>query len=124
MEIVCRQFADILTRESPGADERADPVIVCRTCGQAVTDPEQQMTMDGGFVHAFANPLGQVFEIGCFRQAPGCAAASAASTDFTWFAGYAWQVGICVSCAGHLGWIFIAGSHRFFGLILERLRFP
>lgn len=124
MDIVCRQFPDMLAQESPGSDELAFPVIVCRTCGHPVTDPAQRITMDGGFIHTFANPHGQVFEIGCFLRAPGCDAASGASTEFTWFAGYAWQVGICVSCAGHLGWVFIADRHRFFGLILERLVFP
>jgi peptide methionine sulfoxide reductase MsrB len=44
--------------------------------------------------------------------------------EFTWFAGYAWQVGICGNCDAHLGWIFTSDPHRFYGLILERLRFP
>ncbi len=121
---VCRQPVDVLTRENPVAEDRSSPVIVCRNCLFSVTDPEQRMTMEGAFLHTFANPHGHVFEIGCFSRAPGCVEGSASSMEFTWFAGYAWQVGICGSCATHLGWIFTADTRRFYGLILDRLHFP
>jgi hypothetical protein len=124
MTTVCRQFVDVMTREDTFAEDRFSPVIVCRSCLFTVTDPEQRMTVEGEFLHAFANPHGHVFEIGCFSRAPGCVKGSEPSMEFTWFAGYAWQVGICGNCAAHLGWIFSGESHQFYGLILEKLLFP
>jgi hypothetical protein len=35
--------------------------------------------------------------------------------------GYRWQLAYCRGCAAHLGWGFVGGAGRFFGLILERL---
>lgn len=124
MDIVCRQPTVLEPQKKSAADPHFLPAIVCRNCSHPVTDPTQRINMNGGFYHTFANPHGQVFEIGCFQRAPGCAAASDLSVEFTWFAGYAWQVGICTNCAGHLGWVFTAPGHRFFGLILDRLVFP
>jgi hypothetical protein len=35
-------------------------------------------------------------------------ASSEASTLFTWFEGYAWQVASCAGCGTHLGWRFVS----------------
>ena len=81
--------------------------------------------MNGSHRHTFANPHGIIFEIGCFKQASGCAAVGPPSAEFTWFAGYRWQPGLCVACLIHLGWVFsAAGGDGFHGLILERLIEP
>jgi hypothetical protein len=41
--------------------------------------------------------------------------------EFTWFAGYTWQIGVCRKCLSHLGWRFQSMGDYFFGLILDRL---
>ncbi len=124
MLVICKKESDpeILEKSAKGFAD--SPVIVCRTCSHKVTTPDNRLEMNGRFLHAFANPHGHVFEIGCFSRAGGCISASLPSMAFTWFAGYAWQIGICANCTEHLGWIFVSKKFRFFGLIVEKLIFP
>ncbi len=124
-DTICREVS---TETLPSSDTQAleldDPVILCRSCQSLVSAPEFQIEVNHGFSHTFANPLGHVFEIGCFSQARGCVAASSRSNEFSWFPGYDWQIGICRSCQAHLGWIFSGNMEKFFGLILDKLIFP
>lgn len=71
-------------------------------------------------LHTFVNPAGLVFRLTCYARADGCAAVGDPSTQWTWFPGHAWQVGICRSCAAHLGWRF-SGSQTFWGLVDDRV---
>ncbi|MCG8614811.1 MAG: cereblon family protein [Desulfobacterales bacterium] len=109
-------------------DEKEEPVVRCRTCNHTVAKSESRISIEQKFAHTFANPAGHVFEIGCFRQAEGCVAASPPSDEFSWFRGYAWRVGICRHCQVQLGWVFSsvtdANPPRFFGLILDQLILP
>jgi hypothetical protein len=86
-----------------------------------VTSRDTAIEVDGGHVHVRRNPAGFVFQIGCFRYAPGCAAEGPSSEEWSWFPGYTWQVGLCTGCGAHLGWVFVLAPARFYGLILERL---
>jgi hypothetical protein len=109
--------------EQPSVQE--EPFILCRDCLHPITRPSDRVSIEGRHAHTFANPHGIVFEIGCFRSAPGCGAIGPASSDFTWFAGHRWRVCICAACLTHLGWMFLpAVGDAFYGLILERLREP
>jgi hypothetical protein len=110
-------------RETPQT-RPAEPeaAIVCRQCRHPVTRPQERIAMAGSHQHAFANPAGLVFEIGCFRQAPGCRHAGPACLDFSWFPGYRWRIALCRGCQVQLGWRFESPVQRgFSGLILERL---
>jgi len=114
-------------REMPSEREapEAEPLILCRECLHPVTRETERLSVDGAHRHTFANPHGVVFEIGCFRRAPGCAYAGASSDEFSWFAGYTWRVALCAACLIHLGWVFqSSGGDRFHGLILDRLIEP
>lgn len=106
----------------PGAADGTEEAIRCRACGQVVTGHEQHLAVGGSPVHTFFNPAGIVFELGCFRRAPGCTASGALSAEFTWFPGYLWQIVLCRNCRTHLGWHFISAEDSFFGLILARLQ--
>lgn len=97
-------------------------VIVCANCGSEITRPEARVTRRGSHEHAFFNPLGIVYDIGCFATAPGCVEVGVTSDEFSWFPGYIWQVNCCRNCQTHLGWTFSNGEDRFYGLVLERLR--
>lgn len=108
----------------PAPVDSPEPVIVCRACGFTICRPDDAIPMAGAHRHTFANPHGIVFEIGCFRNAPGCAGVGPATDDFTWFAGYRWRIAICAACHEHLGWRFEGDSDSFHGLILDRLVFP
>jgi len=106
-------------REDTGDD--AKRVLVCATCLQVVTTTASRIEVGGAHAHTFANPLGFVFHIGCFAVAPGCVPVGEASTEFTWFAGFAWRAATCRGCREHLGWLFRSTHRRFHGLILDRL---
>ena len=112
-------------KPSEETDTEAEKEILCRQCRQGITDPGQIISVQGGHRHTFANPLGVVFEIGCFQAVRNCAAVGPSSGEFTWFSGFRWRVLICGVCLTHLGWMFTStGPNRFFGLILDRLEFP
>lgn len=129
LDLVCKTAEEPATasaKAEPGVKD--DPVILCRNCRNAVTKPEFRISVANGFSHTFANPAGHVFEIGCFSRADGCTAASPPSSEFSWFKGYVWHVGICRHCQAQLGWIFSSstgtGRAGFFGLILDQLIVP
>ncbi|NOY68546.1 MAG: hypothetical protein GXP53_03510 [Deltaproteobacteria bacterium] len=102
--------------------DKDDENLVCRQCGCVITSSLEQIAVKGSGSHTFANPVGIVFEITCFKNAPGCGISGQASGEFTWFSGYAWQVAFCMSCLTHMGWRFISNSGRtFFALITDKL---
>ena len=113
----------------PGTDTAVDvhdePVIVCRQCRFTITRPAEALVVNGAHRHTFANPHGLVFEVACFRSAPGCAHTGAATDDFTWFRGYAWRIALCGGCLAHLGWHYEAPvGDVFHGLIVDHLILP
>jgi len=115
-----------------GAEEPADDTlaaseerraVVCARCSAEITSIDSSKEVDGSHRHAFFNPAGLLFEIGCFRSASGCLELGVASTEFSWFPGYAWRFSVCRQCRTHLGWMFVSrdGADVFWGLILNRL---
>lgn len=94
--------------------------LYCRYCRHRITAADAAMAVNGGQVHVRTNPAGIRYEFGCFSRAPGCVAAGTATSEHTWFPGYAWQIALCGGCGEHLGWRF-RGDSGFFGLILNRL---
>ena len=98
--------------------------IVCSQCHHEVTDRSHRTRRAGEHEHTFANPHGFFYTIGCFADAPGCEVSGAPSDEFSWFAGYLWQITACSGCKTHLGWHFTCGPNdAFYGLILNRLVF-
>ena len=114
--------------ETPAAEEKSpqeEIYILCRDCLHPVTRPADRISVQGRHRHTFANPHGVVYEIGCFRSAPGCGLIGPASEEFTWFAGHRWRVCVCAACLVHLGWRFAStDGEPFYGLILDRLIEP
>ena len=106
-------------RDEPGAG--VGRALVCAECLHAVTSTSARIRVSGGDSHTFANPHGFVFHVACYAVAPGCAAVTEASTDFSWFPGYAWQVAVCRGCGTHLGWLFRSADSHFHALIVDRL---
>ena len=124
MYLVCKEVSDLLPGEQREREVCEDPIILCKNCGGFISRPSWQRQMDNAFSHTFANPHGHVFVIGCFDDAPGCVAVSPLSSEFSWFKGYHWNIGVCQGCDTHLGWIFRSDQDLFFGLILDKLIFP
>jgi hypothetical protein len=115
----------LLEKEAEDQAPEEEEYILCRQCRQAITRPDDRLSIQGAHRHTFANPHGIVFDIGCFRRVIGCGYAGAASDEFTWFAGYNWRVCYCTMCLTHLGWIFGSkAGDNFHGLIMDRLIEP
>jgi hypothetical protein len=104
--------------------ERQGPVL-CSQCRTMITSTTEIMSIQGSHGHTFANPEGILFQIGCFRSAPGCGHIGEATEEWSWFKGFRWRVALCRGCLTHLGWLYASGSgDQFHGLILNRLVFP
>ena len=102
-------------------DGGGDDWLACSRCEYRLTSDQDRTTVNERHEHTFMNPHAFAYHIGCFGNAPGAAGYGAATTEFTWFPGYAWQLAHCRGCGVHLGWKFQADSHSFFGLVLDRL---
>ncbi|MGI9536412.1 MAG: cereblon family protein [Desulfocapsaceae bacterium] len=111
---------DNLSTEKDESDKEQQKGLLCRVCHQLITTSKESLEKDGKHLHTFFNPAGIVYEIGCFRRAPGCLPFGAPSSEFAWFGGYSWQVVYCRSCQQHLGWRF-SGEDRFYGLVVNKL---
>jgi len=107
------------TRSSDGP--RAQGALVCARCRGLVTSQASAISVSGSHAHAFTNPHGFEFRIGCFADAPGCTELGGESSYWSWFPGFTWQVSLCRQCGEHLGWLFRSPDARFFGLVLDRL---
>lgn len=96
--------------------------ICCKFCGFPVTTRDQKISVGSSHTHTFFNPAGIVFELGCFKAAPGCLVSGDPTSEFTWFAGYLWNFSHCRNCRAHLGWFYQQEERNFFGLILTKLK--
>ncbi len=105
-------------KEKTGVDE----ALFCKSCSNRITHRDQTISVSGSHTHTFFNPDGIVFELGCFRNAPGCLPAGEVTSEFTWFSGHVWCFALCRVCGVHLGWHYEMGESVFLGLILARLR--
>lgn len=95
--------------------------LFCAACRHFITHQDERIPVQGEHEHRFTNPHGIAFHIGCFREAGGCSAIGAATTEYTWFPGYAWRIALCANCRAHLGWRFQSEDDYFHGLIVDRL---
>jgi hypothetical protein len=115
-ERLLRQLQDDEQEQDKGND------LCCAHCGRPITREDQRIPIQGRYEHAFRNPHGIFFHIGCFETAPGCEPLGEATEEWTWFPGYSWQVALCMGCGTHLGWRYRSRTGDLFhGLILDRL---
>ena len=95
--------------------------ILCAACKHPITRTDAAIAVAGSHEHTFMNPGGLVFQIACYREAPGALQAGPPSPEWTWFPGHLWRVTLCAACLTHLGWSFHRESSTFFGLVLDRI---
>lgn len=111
------------TLKQPDVDDLAKrkSVLCCVQCQHRITEQAARLELAGGHLHVFTNPGGFTYEIALYEYAD-CVTHGPATTDYSWFAGYAWQLALCANCHAHLGWRYRkAGSAAFYGLIRDRL---
>jgi len=109
----------VLSRLEKSGREHA---IVCKLCGYRITSESAKIMVNNSHVHTCTNPAGIIYTFGCFQDAPGITATGTASSEYTWFTGYSWQILVCSNCNEHLGWLFRNGD-IFFALIVDKLTF-
>lgn len=103
------------------------PQIRCRACRQPISSEDQVFAPPGSnAVAAYANLFGQLREVVALRRAEGLIFGAEASTELTWFSGYAWRVAGCAACRAHLGWRYEATLSAlepevFFGLLTSAI---
>ena len=102
------------------ADTGRGKKLRCRICEHVITFENMRVSIEGSTEHIRSNPHGYEFHFECFQDAPGCSTVGSATTEYTWFRGYKWQLAICGGCGEHLGWLF-RGDKNFYGLISMRL---
>src|SRR5262245_49276952 len=113
-----RRVAEVGNAEQEATTTTSRGRIVCAACGHAIAEERDRISVGGTHEHTCVNPHGLVFHIGCFAAASGCRAIGTPTTEFTWFAGFAWNYALCGSCAALLGWRYHGADASFFGLIL------
>ena len=112
------------TRHDSATAERVRKSFACRRCGTAVSDTDALFPKDGeGAVRVFSNPYGLLCEILTLRRAENLVAVGPPTWEFTWFAGYAWEIVLCQGCQTHLGWRFSGDGEprEFWGLLRDGL---
>jgi hypothetical protein len=118
------RFVDAIEKSKKKSREQKSEkrYFLCKFCKNRITSADHLIEISGSHQHACTNPDGDIFSIGCFSEASGCAATERWTTRFTWFAGFRWRVAVCSACFVQLGWEYHATDGRsFFGLILDRL---
>lgn len=108
-----------------GKSDKGD-TLHCANCGQLLAGIEDLCRIMGRPPRkSYVNPHGLVCPILTLAEAVGLEVDTYASTEHTWFEGYAWSPVACESCGLFLGWCFAAESgaspETFFGLLEERL---
>jgi hypothetical protein len=99
--------------------------LVCRSCGTTISTTDAVIPR-GDWPLVFANPQGRVFELVLLRAAEELVFVGPATTEYTWFSGYAWRVALCAGCGNALGWRYEAAEPErspaiFFGLQSKEL---
>lgn len=108
------------TGDSPAEEEEK---LYCINCGHLITKGSWRISVGGDHEHTFFNPAGNIYELFCFKEAPGVFAKASPSSEFTWFKGYQWQPVFCSACAVLMGWKFLGeqAPRIFFTLIKSKL---
>lgn len=110
-------------RATSAGDQSDKPIgraVLCASCSAQISDTSQRIEVSGRHQHTFFNPAGNVYQVVCFANAPGCRGIGPFSAEFSWFPGHRWQIGVCARCSEHLGWHF-AGEIAFTALIEPRI---
>ena len=118
------RFADTTGKpeEKRREQEEEKRYFLCKFCKNRITSADHVIEISGSHRHVCTNPEGDIFSIGCFAEADGCASTKRWFLKFTWFAGFSWRVAVCSTCFVQLGWEYQAAEGRsFFGLILDQL---
>src|SRR5262245_16829001 len=93
-------------RAAPRLDEGTGPGRrwLCRRCRAFLATAADELAMNGAVRHEHTNPAGWVCRFLTVARCANAIPTSVATVEYTWFAGYAWEVLGCEGCRAHLGW--------------------
>jgi hypothetical protein len=80
--------------------------IVCRACSTRIARKEDILENASHAPLIFSNPHGHTFHLLLVTKTEAMIHDPVFTSEHTWFAGYAWSIGVCRSCRSHLGWQF------------------
>lgn len=107
--------------ENEDDDKMKQRNLICARCEEPVTKVSEKVNIFGRHDHAF-HLYGEMVRLGCFGNAPGCMGVQGISNGYSWFRGYSWQIQVCNTCYTQLGWKYMSGNDRFYGLMFRMLR--
>ncbi|XP_066935165.1 protein cereblon-like [Clytia hemisphaerica] len=102
--------------------------LACERCKSLITDKDELFSLSKrGPMGAFVNPGGVIHETLTFYKANHLRLQGRATTEYSWFPGYAWTIAICKTCHRHMGWKFTATKKelkpkKFWGLVRAALK--
>ena len=117
------QAPEVAKPPSPKRSDTRPPgrALGCASCRRPITSTAAAIEVSGSHAHTFTNPDDYTFRIGCFSEASGLVKSGPSTLEYTWFAGYSWQVELCGGCREQIGWFYRSADHRFHGLMLDML---
>ena len=86
---------------------------LCSSCGQCQAALSDLLLISSeGPLTVFAIPhIMQIRRVVTVKQPRRVRVTSIASTEMSWFPGYAWSPGECINCSNHLGWYIVPASN-------------
>ncbi|XP_054788639.1 uncharacterized protein LOC129294361 isoform X2 [Prosopis cineraria] len=88
-------------------------LVRCRNCQTIIARRSDMLVMSSeGPLGAYVNPGGYVHEIMTLHNASGLALIGRATTQYSWFPGYAWTVANCATCERQMGWLFTSTNRK------------
>jgi len=123
---ITKKIQRLTENKSDEKEEFEKENLLCCQCYQIITSYCECISIQEQHKHIFANPHGIIYDISCFRSAPGCLYTGIPTKEWSWFSGFLWKIAICSKCLIHLGWQFIPSSsnNSFVGLVSNRLVTP
>jgi cereblon len=96
--------------EQPARKTTQDPAswLVCSNCQARVVREDWLFENQSDVPLIFSNPHGRAFFLLLASRAHGMIFHPNFTTQYSWFPGYAWSIGVCCRCRQHLGWAYRA----------------
>uniref|UniRef100_A0A915E7R1 Protein yippee-like n=1 Tax=Ditylenchus dipsaci TaxID=166011 RepID=A0A915E7R1_9BILA len=100
--------------------------LACNMCGDIKCELNDliNLSVEANGTH-FVNPSGFVHDLFTVNRIENVIMRGMASTEFSWFPGYAWKTFECNNCSSHLGWQFTSRKllpKKFYGITRKSIK--
>uniref|UniRef100_A0A0B6Z8Q2 Protein cereblon n=1 Tax=Arion vulgaris TaxID=1028688 RepID=A0A0B6Z8Q2_9EUPU len=103
-------------------------ILCCDSCQEEIANKKHVFSMSReGPLGAYVNPGGHVHEMFTVLSVKNLENVGFASTEHSWFPGYAWTIVQCRGCNSHMGWMFTVAKmnlspKKFWGLCRSSIK--